>query len=408
MAVLHFDRPHPRRIAPSELPASQSSFHFSLTYGGPFHRLTVALGLVRDEAADVVRLSLAALAVCWLPLALLGTVDAAWAGRRAELVRDLTVEARLWVALPLLFLASRWVHVTTRDCIDQFLNDGLAGEDSPAAKRLFARVMQLRDAWLPELVLLALALGIGFAALLRTGRPDALLKRAAIPTAESIAWAWFALVALPFQLFLTLRAVWRWVLWTVMLVRLSRLRLRPDATHPDGRGGLERFSEPSVAFAPVLSGIAAVTAAQWARELLSRQGTVEPLKPYLALFVIAALIVTLAPLTAFSWHLRGARRRALADYTGLNVDYARAFRQRWVGPHGQRPELLGTADIQSMADLANVFATVKRTRYVPVDLRRALGIVAITLAPMLPLALTQMSLIELTSRVLKLLAGGRD
>src|SRR5262245_58473192 len=97
--------------------------------GGPFHALCRALGLVRGEAMDLVRLSLASLALTWVPLVLLASFDWLIRGRSDGLLRDLTVEVRPWVVLPLLFVAGRWVNVEVAHGVERFVGDGLAAED---------------------------------------------------------------------------------------------------------------------------------------------------------------------------------------------------------------------------------------------------------------------------------------
>jgi hypothetical protein len=61
--------------------------------------------------------------------------------------------------------------------------------------------------------------------------------------------------------------------------------------------------------------------------------------------------------------------------------------------------LMGSADIQSLADLANSFEVVKTMRVAPITRDALLGLVVATLAPVAPLALTMMSLEELLKRL---------
>jgi hypothetical protein len=56
---------------------------------------------------------------------------------------------------------------------------------------------------------------------------------------------------------------------------------------------------------------------------------------------------------------------------------------------------VGSADIQSLADLDNSFEIVKTMRVAPITRDALVGLVGATLAPVVPLALTMMSLEEL-------------
>jgi hypothetical protein len=65
--------------------------------------------------------------------------------------------------------------------------------------------------------------------------------------------------------------------------------------------------------------------------------------------------------------------------------------------------LLGSADIQSLADMAGSFEVVQQMRWAPFTIRDVLQLAAIAVIPILPLTLTMLSLQELLERVLKLI-----
>jgi hypothetical protein len=66
--------------------------------------------------------------------------------------------------------------------------------------------------------------------------------------------------------------------------------------------------------------------------------------------------------------------------------------------------LLGTGDIQSLADLGNSYQLVEKMNAFPVSLRSILHLVVATLLPMAPLLLTVMPLKDLLKLLLKVLA----
>ena len=66
-------------------------------------------------------------------------------------------------------------------------------------------------------------------------------------------------------------------------------------------------------------------------------------------------------------------------------------------PAGEPP--LGSADIQSMADLDGSFAIVRGMRPVPFDLRFLAALAVVTASPFFPLVLTVVPLEELLKRV---------
>jgi hypothetical protein len=91
----------------------------------------------------------------------------------------------------------------------------------------------------------------------------------------------------------------------------------------------------------------------------------------------------------------------LADYGLLAQRYVESFEQKWVlRDHAGSEELLGAADIQSLADLGNSYALVRDMRSVPFGLEDISRLAAATAAPLLPLLFTIFSPEELIMRVI--------
>ena len=116
------------------------------------------------------------------------------------------------------------------------------------------------------------------------------------------------------------------------------------------------------------------------------------------------LVFVLGPLTMFTPQLTRAKRKGLVDYGLLANHYVERFEQKWVvGNATEGDELLGSGDIQSLADLGNSYAAVKEMRPVPFDLQDIGRLAVATAVPLLPLGLTVFSLEELVTRIFKLL-----
>jgi len=111
--------------------------------------------------------------------------------------------------------------------------------------------------------------------------------------------------------------------------------------------------------------------------------------------------VILGPLTMFTPHLVRTKRSGLSEYGTLAMVYVSDFDEKWVRGGAKGEEILGTADIQSLADLANSYALVREMRPVPFALNDVARLAIATAAPALPLLLTIMPLEELVGRLLK-------
>jgi hypothetical protein len=65
--------------------------------------------------------------------------------------------------------------------------------------------------------------------------------------------------------------------------------------------------------------------------------------------------------------------------------------------------LLGTSDIQSLADLANSFAIVRDTRLVPFGRDTVMRFLVVIALPLVPLLFTMFPVEELLTRIIKIL-----
>ena len=70
----------------------------------------------------------------------------------------------------------------------------------------------------------------------------------------------------------------------------------------------------------------------------------------------------------------------MRQYSLLVLRYNRAFHDKWIqGQAAAGEPLLGTADIQSLADLGNSFEFIQSMRVVPFSLRAILQLAVVTL-----------------------------
>jgi hypothetical protein len=80
----------------------------------------------------------------------------------------------------------------------------------------------------------------------------------------------------------------------------------------------------------------------------------------------------------------------------------RGFDDKWLrgGAPPDEP-LVGSADLQSLADLGNSFDIIRNMTIVPITRNTIVQLAVITLLPVAPLLLTMVSLEELLARLLQ-------
>ena len=128
--------------------------------------------------------------------------------------------------------------------------------------------------------------------------------------------------------------------------------------------------------------------------------------PALVVTLILDLALILLPPCVFAFRLRACQEKGLSDYIVFAARYVNDFEKKWLNASAIPTDpLLGTADLQSLADLSNSVGIVRNMRWVPVSTRLMITAVIAALLPMLPLLLFKYPIAELVQRVLSKLAG---
>ena len=382
---------------------------FSLVLGGPLFQLLCRARLT-DDALMLLRLRILVLSLfAWLPLLVLSALEGQALGGRAAVpfLLDVEVHVRFLVALPLLIVAELVVHQRMRFVVKQFLERQVIPENAMTRfDAAIASAIRLRNSVLAEALLIALVYGVGVLIIWRQYMALAAATWYATPAVGgstlSLAGVWYGYVSLPLFQFLLFRWYFRLVIWARFLWQVSRLELRLVPTHPDRVGGLGFLSNTVYAFTPLAVAHGALLAGMIANRIFYVGAILPDFKVEIAVVVAFLLCVVLGPLLVFAPQLAQAKRTGNREYGTLAQRYVREFDAKWLrgGAAADEP-LVGSADIQSLADLTNSFEVVRTMRLAPVTKEAILRLAAATLAPVAPLALTMMSLEEL----LKKLAG---
>jgi len=124
------------------------------------------------------------------------------------------------------------------------------------------------------------------------------------------------------------------------------------------------------------------------------------------IIVVVAFLMLLVftPLLFFTVQLDSAKRKANREYGILASEYVENFHRKWIQERGAVGEpLLGTSDLQSLADLGNAGSAVSETRIVPFTKETVIRVAIIILFPLAPLTLTMLPLEQIIDQLIKLL-----
>jgi hypothetical protein len=379
---------------------------FSVVLGGPLYQLLRRGHLEGDHLELQYRRVIFFLGVTWLPLFLLATVFpfAGSAGRLAFL-RDIEVHARFLVALPAFIVAELLVHLRMLPVARRFVERRLVLlDDLPRFYRAVESAFSARNSVSLELGLLGAVYTFGLWFWHNRFGIEAATWYA-MPGGRwhlTPAGFWYVFVSIPILQFILLRWYVRFFIWYRFLWQVSRIPLDLIPTHPDRAGGLGFLGSLSYTFGPILFGQGAMLAGLIASNVLSHGGNLLSFKLQAGAFVVFFVCIIFGPLLVFTSQMSGARRKGLAEYGLLAQRYVSGFRDKWIVDNGTgSEELLGTGDIQSLADLGNSYTVVQEMRVVPFGLRDVSRLAAATAAPMVPLLLLIWSPEEVIMRVMK-------
>ena len=379
---------------------------FSLTKGGPFFKLMVRSGLMKPEFARPARRATFLAVFTWLPLLILSLVQGLAFDGPVELpfLWDFAVHVRFLICVPLLIIAEVLLDARTRAVVKHFVDSKLVQvKDYPAFESVVRQAGRLRDSLLAEAIIVGVVIvSVIFLRIEYLGSASTWQVLVSEDgRIRTLAGWWYLFLAIPFFQFLVTRWVWRFLIWSHFLRSLSKMDLRLIPIHPDLAAGLGFLSPAQAKYGIVVFAVSTVIAAKIGEEILYGGASLLDYKFIIAGYVVMMLIILLAPLLVFTPKLLIVKRRGLLEYSALGNEYTEAFDRKWIRkevPEGE--PLLGSSDIQSLADLGNSFQFVRNMRAFPIDRNSILPIVVATVLPMLPLVLTVYPFDELVLKII--------
>ena len=305
------------------------------------------------------------IAITWLPLVVL-TLLAGTASSGTVAIpffADHVPHGRFLIAAPLLLLLQEIVERRTTRAL-QYLRtaDLIKPADEPRLRHLIetaTRAWRSRAVHVALVALTSLSAAMSYFWWRDTGISNWIFTRSETGTALTMAGIWNLFIAVPLVRLLLLRAVWKFVVWVWLLVRVSRLDLRIDALHPDQCCGLLFLGTAQLAFLPLVAALGVQLGCMIAVMVGHQGAAISSFKLVGAAFVLLSVAFILGPLGVF------ARRAWLAieeaqDRFGIwsalagehmSARLAEACRE-------QMPGQLGTSEISSIADGASLFDRV--------------------------------------------------
>ncbi len=398
----------------TKLALAEEQPDFSLVLGGPLFQLYRRARLSGNALELLHRRVLFIAAIAWAPLLLLSAFSGHALGDAVAVpfFHDIEAHFRFLIALPILIAAERVVHLRLPPVLRGFVERRMVTPESmPKFNQAIESTLRLRNSVVIEVALLVLVYTVGLWVWASVWRSQIALDTSswyAISKGAEMhltpAGYWYLFVSLPIFQFILLRWYLRLVLWFWLLYRISRLNLRLIPIHPDKTGGLGFLERSTHAFAPILVAQGAAMAGLIGSQIFHAGKNLMDFKFQIVGFMGFCIVTLLIPLAMFMPLLARAKQQGLGDLGKLSTRYAGEFEGKWVHGGAQADEmLLGSADIQSLADLATSYGIVNDMRLVPFGLKDVVRLALLVAVPFLPLLLTIFSPAELAGYIVKFL-----
>jgi hypothetical protein len=380
--------------------ALQEGKDFSIIPGGPFFQLLRRIGLTGSALELMNKRAIIISLLAWFPLFILSMINGQAWGDKTNLpfVEDLEAHIRFLVALPLMIFAERMVHERMQMIVMQFEERNLIPEPAlEQFRKAIASAYRWRNSFVAEALILVLIYVIGYSVVWnKTMALDTIAWYTEPSIGKgnlSLAGMWFRYVSLPLFQFLLLRWYYRIFIWSRFLFYVTRIKLTLVPTHPDGCGGLGFISYIVYAFMPLALAHGATIAASIANHLFHEGAALLDYK--FEIIIIVVVLLVLVPLLMFSSQMMDAKRIGTLTYGKLAARYVHEFEAKWMKTNSAEDQLIGSNDIQSLADMANSYKIVERMQFVPITRTDIILLVLATIAPLVPLVLTMMPFNEL-------------
>jgi len=341
-------------------------------------------------------------AISWFPLLVLATVEGvAWGhGVAVPLVKDFLTYGQFLLAVPILILGEVIVGERLVLAVSELRrSDILTPEDTPTLDGILKRVVDLWEGRWVNSVLLLLTFGVTFWSLWSepkwlTGDWQLVGKRISLP-----GW-WYLLISMPLLRFLLLRWLWRVLMWSWVLFRLSRLRLKPLPVHPDRAGGLAFIGGTQVGFGIVMSAFSVQLSCLVADAVQYHGANLVAYKSHLIAFVLIAVLFLVLPLLVFVPTLARAREEGLLFLSGSGHQGAEDLEKKLssdrVGP-------LPAETISGLADFSVLYENARLMRLVPIEWKHILALALAAGLPFLPLVFLVVPAQEVLWKLVELL-----
>ena len=367
---------------------------------------TAPLELLRTASSSTKHTVLLAVAIAWLPAAVLCAVQGGGALR--SFFTDFAAQSRFWIVIPILILAAPPLRARLEAVAGNFFHDGLIKEkDSARFTSAFESFKHLARSPVSQIVtaLLVLVLAVSlFSDVQAMGLPASWYYGGGGVGRLSPAGVWYVLISLPIVTFLLFRWIWWQVLWARFLRGVAGMDLRLVAAHPDRAAGLGFVETCLRGYMPFCFAVGTLVAGGVANRVVYLHAPLKAFQYIPLVFIPIVVAICVGPLCFFFQLLVRARRKGIVEYGALASSVGRQFEQRWIRSGSKVDEsALEAQDFSATTDLYSIAANVHQMKPFPLGVQSLTRLAWATLAPAVPVIFLALPFDVIVEKILRML-----
>ena len=384
----------------SQQPASTQSDQFS------YSRPQVFLDLFRNAGSQTLVWTGVAVAVAWLPLAVLSALRGS--GSFRSFLTDYATQSRFLIIIPVFILSAPALHERRRQVAEHIEKFLVPREQYPEFHADWTSTDKLRNSWLAHLLIgvLVYATVIWLDQYLSPEESEftSWWKGGGGLRFMSLAGTWAAFVSYPILFYLGFLWLWRQLLWLRFLRLTTRLDLLLIAAHPDGLGGLGFLEGALRAQLPFAFCLGVGLAGAVANRIFHDGQGLAAFRHLPLILIAAVLLICVAPYFLFTSTLMRMRRRAMLSYGAFARAVGEQFEKKWLHrADSLDEEVLGVPDFSTTTDLYGVVNNINNIRVIPVGLVDLYALIFVALIPAIPVVIASIPFDTVMQDAMKLL-----
>ena len=387
--------------------SQQSTEIFSLLKSGPFYQLQVKLKLDKKPWHAI----LFFLLITWLPLVIITGFENTLFGEASSFLCDIPMQVKFLLALPMLIIIVQTIDEKLGIVINYLsgvlMTKEVRENDLPPLLRWTKKMSN--SVW-PEIALILFILSTLFFA--RGGFYGGVENKgntwdlfSSDNTVNlSMAGKWAVYFSVPVFQFILFRWLWKYLLWVILLFRISRLKLSLQIIHPDHAGGLGIILLAQKYFILVFVAASTVISGELVQQLLLTPDAFHEIKSVGLGYIALSLLLVLFPVIFFADKLMHAKHVAEIRHSQFGMELSRKFENDWVNdrPINQRVEEK-QVEPSTLQDYSGIYRGVENLKLFPVGFRDIIGMVIVLIIPYLPIPIIHNSVLEMLQKIIGLL-----